>query len=488
MYTHQRSQPWLTVTIFALVAGCAPSQHSARTEAAFAADTTAEMVTALRAAQELAPTTSAVWPGFQLGEQVLILTAPSGTTALVGDPNPPADFRPLTPGARVHIREGPPPDSLTGLRTGMSWNGKTATAIGYAPSSRRMLETLIHEAFHTHQHSLEGMFPGGSTPQFPDTSSVALTLLNLEGRYLASALATDTRQEARAAVLSALAVRARRCALLGSDECEAERRIEQSEGSAAYVAALVLGHQRKALADSIRPAVSKIEDLPRLARFHFYDTGLAWLLLLDRIGPSDWKDRLGSIPPDSLLSEHLGFTPALADSLAQLAVRSGDAEQAQKDAQRALTAEAAFADSVARAFVAQPGTPVRIRWRSEDGTRRSQVAWIPEVRRSVNTAGQGGNRNTYVIGAREARYGFADQANQLVIRAPALWTCCRDQGVEIRTPVAGQVARVDGTAVPLEAPGGKATGALTLDLPAISFCANRAELSVHADSVTIWLR
>ena len=106
----------------------------------------------------------------------------------------------------------------------------------------------------------------------------------------------------------------------------------------------------------------------------------------------------------------------------------------------------------------------------------------------MNTAGQGGNRNTYVIGAREARYGFADQANQMVIRAPALWTCCRDQGVEIRTPVAGQVARVDGTAVRLDAPRGKATGALTLELPAISFRANRAEVSVHADSVTIWVR
>ena len=329
---------------------------------------------------------------------------------------------------------------------------------------------------------------GGNTPRFPDTSSVALTLLNLEGRYLARALAARSNLEARAAVLNALAVRARRCALLGSDECDAERRIEQSEGNATYVTALLLGQRRDALADSIRPMISRVDDLPRLARFHFYDTELAWLLLLDRIGPSDWKERLGSVPPDSLFAEHLGLTRGRADSLAQIAMHSGEAEQARGDAQRALAAEAALADSVARAFAAQPGTPVRIRWRSEDGTRRSQFVWIPEKRRSVNTAGQAGNRNDYVIGAREARYGFANEANHLVIRAPALWVCCRNQSVEVRTPVAGRIARVDGIPVPLDVPGGGATGALTLDLPAIEFRASRAEVNVHADSVTIWLR
>lgn len=488
MFMQQVAHSCLAFAVSVLAVGCAPVQSSARTEAAVAPDTLAEMVATLRAAEELAGRTSAVWPGFQMGEQVLILTAPSGPTILAGDPSPPADFRPLSSDTRVFVRKGIPPDSLTGLRIGMLWNGRRATAIGYATSSSRMLETLVHEAFHTYQHSLEGKFPGGSTPRFPDTSSVALTLLNLEGRYLARALAARSNSEARAAVLNALSVRARRCSLLGPDECDAERRIEQSEGSATYVAGLVLGQGPQSLADSIRPMITKVDDLPRLSRFHFYDTGLAWLLLLDRIGPSSWKERLGCVPPDSLFVEHLGLTPTMADSLARAAERSGEAEQARKDAQRAIAAEATFADSVARAFAAQPGTPVRIRWRSEDGTRRSQFVWIPEKRRSVNTAGQGGNRNTYVIGAREARYGFANEANHLVIRGPALWVCCRDQSVEVRTPVAGRIARVDGTAVPLDVPGGRATGALTLDLPAIEFRASRAEVNVHAGSVTIWLR
>ena len=488
MFMQQVSRRWLAVGTFVLGVGCAPVQSSVRREAAVAPDTLAEMVATLRAAEELAGSTSAVWPGFQLGEQVLILTAPSGPTLLAGDPNPPADFRPLSSDIRVFVREGIPPDSLTGLRIGMPWNGRRATAIGYAPSSSGMLETLVHEGFHTYQSSLEGKFPGGNTPRFPDTSSVALTLLNLEGRYLARALTERSDSEARAAVLKALAVRARRCALLGADECDAERRIEQSEGSATYVAARVLAQRPETLADSIRPLITKVDDLPRLSRFHFYDTGLAWLLLLDRIGPSGWKERLGTVPPDSLFAEHLGFTPALADSLARAAERSGEAEQARKDAQRAIAAEAAFADSVAREFAAQPGTPVRIRWRGEDGTRRSRFVWIPEKRRSVNTAGQAGNRNTYVIGAREARYGFANEANHLVIRAPALWICCRNQGVEVRTPVAGRIVRVDGTPVPLDAPGATASGALTLDLPAVEFRASRAEVNVYADSVTIWLR
>ncbi len=488
MFIDRKFRLQLTVVAVVLIAACAPGPSPARIAATAAPDTLAEMVATLRAAEELAGRTSAAWPGFRLDEQVLILTAPSGPTVLAGDPRPPADFRPVSPGARIFIREGAPADSLRGLRIGMLWNGRRATAIGYASSSARMLEGLVHEGFHTHQRSLEGKFPGGNTPDFPDTSSVALTLLNLEGRYLARALAAPSNSEARAAVLNVLAVRARRCALLGSDECDAERRIEQKEGSAVYVAARVLAQQPKLLADSIRPMVTRVDDLPRLSRFHFYDTGLAWLLLLDRIGPSGWKERLGTVPPDSLFAEHLGLTTALADSLARVADRSGEAEQARRDAQRALAAEAVFADSVARAFAAQSGAPVRIRWRSEDGTRRSQFVWIPEMRRSVKTAGQEGNRNEYVMGAREARYGFANEANHMVIRAPALWVCCRNQSVEVRTPVTGRVARVDGTALPLDVPGGRAIGALTLDLPAIEFRASRAEVNVYPDSVTIWLR
>lgn len=76
----------------------------------------------------------------------------------------------------------------------------------------------------------------------------------------------------------------------------------------------------------------------------------------------------------------------------------------------------------------------------------------------------------------------------MVIRASALWVCCRDHSVEVRTPVAGQVASVDGTTLPLNVAGGRATGAFALNLPAIEFRASRAEVNVYADSVTIWLR
>lgn len=467
-------------------AACGPARLPVQDAATVAPDTLTRMVATLRAARDLGESTAVVWPGFRLDEQVLILTAPSGPAVLIGDPSPPGDFRQLSSDASIFIRPGLPPDSLTGIRIGMNWSGKIATAIGYAPVG--MLEILIHEAFHTYQSSLQGEFLGGSTPRFPDTSLVALALLNLEGRYLARALAERSNQAARAAILSALAVRARRCALLGDDECDAERRIEQSEGSAAYVTALVLGGRRNTLADSIGAAVSKVDDLTRLARFHFYDTGLAWLLLLDRVGPPSWKQRLGAVPPDAILAESVGHTSVKADSLARLVERSSEAEQARTDARRTLAAEAAFADSVARAFAAQPGIPVRIRWHSEHGVRRSQFVWIDGMRRSVRAAGQDANRNSYVIGAQEARFGFDSPENHMVIRAPALWVCCHDQGVEVRTPVAGRDARIAGIPVPLDVPGGRAVGALTLALPAIDLRARSAEVIVYADSVTIWLR
>lgn len=488
MFSYMPSRVSVNVAAAVIMAACSPARFPEPGTPAVAADTLAHMVETLQAARDLSARASAVWPGFRLGKQVLILTAPSGPTVLTGDPNPPGDFGPLALDARVFIRHGVPPDTLTGSRVGMNWNGRIATAFGYLPTG--MLEVLIHEAFHTYQGSLKGEFLGSSagTPQFPDTSLAALTLLNLEGRFLASALAERSDQAARAAVLRALAVRARRCALLGADECDAERRIEQSEGSAAYVTALVLGQRREALADSIGPAVTKVDDLPRLARWHFYDTGLAWILLLDKLGPSGWKQRLGTVPPDSIFAEYFGLTSAAADSLARLADRSSEAEQARADARRTLAAESALADSVARAFVAQPGIPMRIRWQSGSGPQRTQFNWIPGMRRAVNIAGPNADRSTYVIGAQEARYYFDNPAAHLVIRAPALWVCCGDRGVEVRTPVTGKEARIDGTPVSLDVPGGRTLGELTLTLPAINVRARSAEVSVYPDSVTIWLR
>ena len=229
---------------------------------------------------------------------------------------------------------------------------------------------LIHEAFHTFQR-LENSkdssrFRQTFSPKFPISSSEALALLNLEGRHLADALRATEQDSGRAAARKALAVRAYRCRRLEESECAAERGVEQNEGSATYVSAVaigdVLGYGPGGVwQDSLSRALSPIRDLERLSRWHFYDTGHAWIRLVERFSREhNWQERVAASPPDQVLAAVLGVSQV--DSLTFLArsLEGEPWEEARAAAASLLARETERRDSLERAFFSRPGVPLRV--------------------------------------------------------------------------------------------------------------------------------
>jgi hypothetical protein len=292
---------------------------------------------------DLARSTDTVWPQFHMRDQVLILTLlPSGPVFLVGDSIPPPEFRWMDGTRRIAMREGVPPPWLTRLQIAETWNGRqwAATVAPVPPGITldHFASSLIHEAFHTHQHRVQAADPlrfiVGGNAQFPDSSLRAIALLNLEGHFLAKAVLADNALEIRSAAGLACAIRRHRCLELGSPECERQRALEIREGTATYVTAAVLGSlSGTALNDSLSRALTAVKTPDDLARGHYYNSGFAWLLLLGRLGVYDWRERVELAPPDQVLAEAIGTcTGAAADSLFDAALTDAGWENAQASA------------------------------------------------------------------------------------------------------------------------------------------------------------
>jgi hypothetical protein len=469
-----------------LAAGCAPpAQPSAKAEtirgpvsAYEAAQDSGSIQSGVLRAAEAITGTASVWPGFDSREQVLLAAVqPDGPVYLIGDPNPPSDFRWLDPRRMVAIREGTPPDSLlTGLRLNMDWNGRAgaATAVTFsAGEGEYVAPFLLHEGFHTYQDQVNSeassRFEGRSNPAFPDTSIQALALLNLEGAYLGRALQAESAEAARALARTALAVRMHRCEVSGQEECSQERGIEQREGTAVYVQAALLGEALgyggpPLMRDSLARALAPVRDVRRLERWHFYDSGHAWLLLLDRFGPPGWKSQVELLSPDEVLADVLDVQKPEADSLVRAARQSSLWADAQRAAREAVGRGLARRDSVERAFWDRPGVPVRVYFGRVSRVSFSQTE-LPD-------------------GRLEQTFDFG--SNRVVIRGRGRSICC--PGAMTVATTAGRIAQVDGSAVPLDRAGAQARGTILLDLPEIELRLDRGELRVYSDSVTILAR
>lgn len=476
------SLPLVSVAMSIALAACvhrrpqvdAPAGANAGTPAAGNAQVPEEILrmrgAGLRAGQ--------AWPGFGLRDQVLVVTMlPDGPVYLVGDSAPPPGFRWLDVRNVVAVRDGVPPDSLrTGLRLAMDWNGRqgVATLVSFTDDELPYVpHVMVHEAFHTHQERVNARSPdrfeGGANPALPDTSVDALALLNLEGTYLAHALRAGDDADARRWARAAIAIRARRCGILGEEECALERGIEQNEGTANYVMAALLGEMpgygpAGVWQDSLAGALSPITDVKRLERWHFYDTGHAWLLLLDRIGPAGWKERVESVAPDQVLAGVLAVRPQAMDSLAASARGSAAWTGAFEDARRVVARTLAHRDSAEKAFWSRPGVPMRVYFGSPG-----------EMSAEKRTLANGLLERTIQFGG-----------NEVVFRGPSRSICC--SGEMTIVPVAGQHATVDGRAFQLDRAGTSVTGAVELDLPQVRLRFSDATLSVFPDSVTIRAR
>ncbi|HEX5831577.1 MAG TPA: hypothetical protein VFY16_11385 [Gemmatimonadaceae bacterium] len=456
----------------AALAACTPAREpTGRAPPLTAADTVAAMASILRHVVQRDTTAAAVWPGFRLAGQPLFLTAePNGPVMLVGDPAPPAEYRPLDARADVHVRAGPPPDSLRGLRIGLDWRGRGRRGTVYPFHHDNARHSLVHEAFHTFQRlgASDGRFPGSGTPHFPDSSPSAVALLALEGRRLAAALDARTEAEARSRARDALALRRYRCARLGARECRAQRGVELVEGTAEYAAARTLRHDRPRWRDSLRAGLLEIDGAWDLRRGQYYQTGLAWLLLLERLAPVGWTTRAERVAPDLVLAEVLGV--ARAEPPSRLGIELDPAwSDALAEGERLVAGERWRRDSIQRAFDAQPGLGVRIHW-------------VPRGMRSTQ-------RRLPPGGPPEDVVRFGGEGDVVVLRGqlPIEWGQVPPV-LLARSPVAGRVATVDGRAVPLDQAGATAIGAVVLDLPTVRVAFRSAELRVYTDSVVVRMR
>jgi hypothetical protein len=310
-----------------------------------------------------------------------------------------------------------------------------------------------------------GRFRGLPNPDFPDTSVTALALLNLEGNYLARALRAKDKSEARRWARAAVAGRSRRCGDLGPVECARERALEQSEGTATFVTAALLG---EALGygpdgvwqDSLARALSPILDEKRLERWYLYDTGHAWLLLLERLGPAGWQERAESVAPDQVLAGILAVGPQASD----MPVNAGEDTawtEALESAQRVVQRTPVRRDSAEREFWERPGVPIRV-----------YFGRVTQINKAVHVLIDGRLERTLHFGG-----------NEVTFRGPSRAICC--PGEMTIAPVVGRHATVDGQIVRLDRPGVNATGVVGLDLPEITLRFGSAAVAVFADSVTI---
>ena len=414
------------------------------------------------------------WPGFDIDRAVLIAVfQPTGPIYVIGDSALPFGYRWLDDTRAIAVREGTPPDSLLDLRLGLDWNGRigSATSVPFSTGMVRLLPLfLLHEAFHTYQRRLQRedprRFSEHPNPSFPRSSSVHLALLNFESAYLGRAIAASEKSTLRSNALTALAIRRRRCALLGEEECARQRAMELKEGTAAYVASMLLdraplGGAPMNVRDSLAQALVTVPDMSHLERWHYYTSGHAWLLLLEELGPLAWKSRVELSSPDVVLTEVLGLMPSDAASLFDAAQSTDAWTVAQATARDVFVAEVARRDSIERAFWDRPGIPFRI----EFGQVRSLAS----------------GQDLLADGRMEYTYNFS--TNRVVIRGAARQFCCH--GVLTVVPTANRSALLNGRAVPLDSVGFHDAGTLEIDLPELTLRMERASLRVYRDSVTI---
>lgn len=463
----------------AALLGCSPRSDTG-------ASATEGPIDVLLQARSLAGEAPAAWPGFDLARQVLVVNVPdSGPVYAVGEGAGSGEgFQEMEGRPGVFVRHGPPTQGLTGMDTDIRWgpDGRPGTMVPYRDDGT--LAFLLHEAFHTHQASLAdgGLFPGaGGNTRFPDDDPAALAMLNLEARLLADALAATSDEESRRLARLAIAVRERRCDELLSGECDLERALELREGSARYVEWLLLERAGKLSdpVDSLGTEIIELGDGSGLGRFHFYQTGQAWIRLLARHASGDWRADVERRAPDEVLADAIG--PATAEHERIALAEGGRARAARAAATAFLEAAAARRDSIVAAFRNRTGVPIRMR--SARGPNRA--TGDPNARSA--TVDESGQQVYYVVDLTEARHWYPgeNEMTTVVREALRIGGCGGPEFcLTVIAPVAGRTVSVGDTNLPLDRPG-QAEGVTRLELPAFEFGSRLARVTVYEDSVSI---
>ena len=198
------------------------------------------------------------------------------------------------------------PSGQSSANTAVTLDGERWTMVMWPlpgeVASRRQL--LGHELWHRIQDSLGLLFRDPPNPQVDD--ELGRTLLRLESRALARALAAKGVDQATALV-TALGFREERHRQYpGSDTTEAL--VERHEGLAEYTGVRLSGGT---VADQRRIVIQALKDLEtreHLTRSFAYTTGPAYGLLLDQLRPG-WRLELRQgLGPAALARRAIGVT------------------------------------------------------------------------------------------------------------------------------------------------------------------------------------
>ena len=445
------------------------------------ADSVWSVAAVLGAAWDLDSIASSRWPGFRIRDQVLILVRlPGGPTMLIGDDDPPTGFVTSDEDPRVWVLEGPVPDSLARLRIGWTWDRIPGRVTVYpwreGEAGGRVLQGLIHEAFHAYQDRRPEFSPGFRLGE-EDTTLAHARLSGLEGELLADAL-MGTGPLARRRALEALAIRQHKCSKVPNVTCANVRGVELPEGTADYVSESVTGGAPDALrTDSLAAALRRAPSKEMLDRWWFYLTGKAWLYLVDRWSEdSAWTAMLPERAPHQVLERTLGADPDSLNAIASVVLDSETARIAFREVDSVRTADRAAADSVAAAFAALDGTRVRIeivfsgRCLSSSNSQRGRWYEVDEA--------------TYVLqdGAREHRYGNGRTWYE------ARGSMQMERGVLTVVVPGDIVATAEDGAHRLDRSGMTVEGPVVLSAPNLEVHAEDATIKTTAGAVRIDLR
>ena len=198
---------------------------------------------------------------------------------------------------------------------------------------------MVHELFHRVQAEL-GFKSGNPENQHLDTVE-GRTLLQLEWRALAAALAAKDSAARRRAVEDALVFRSARRRLAASAAAE-ERDLERFEGLAEYTGMTIAIPTRAGRVDYALRVIERTKDAPSFVRSFAYASGPAYGLLLDDSGVP-WRERARQGADLGALLADAEKIPAPADDAGAIAARTERydgtrlraAEQARSDVKQA---------------------------------------------------------------------------------------------------------------------------------------------------------
>ena len=242
---------------------------------------------------------AAVWPGYLVFGQPILLYEAGVRSFLLAHPGPPAGYNTvLSSPQTVFEKEGPLPDLNFHFQFHRLVNKIDSFAYRYQTGDKpeRDVHTIVHERFHVHQEKGFSGFTHNKRSSEPDAEDLALAAL--EQRTLRSALLAVDPADSSRFVRQFLAARTERY-VRQPDSRDPETDQERSEGMAEYAEENLMNRPGVAptsggIITVVTAELDRFPTIDAMVKFRYYATGAAQGLLLDRAGRADWKEAVSA--------------------------------------------------------------------------------------------------------------------------------------------------------------------------------------------------